>query len=152
MLRAILPTNTQSALKYHLVAAELSKRLTICTRQDVGRKHSKLQHARRLPRLLTSLSRLNKLQMWVNAQRGGRPAEYRWRPLLNAAKFGWRPLLQCRAVTLLRRETRWNYLGWPKLTKRSRPLVGRSSPYCKDIWRRYCCLTSFFFSDCRYVP
>ena len=23
--------------------------------------------------------------MWANAQRGGRPAEYRWRPLLNAA-------------------------------------------------------------------
>ena len=23
--------------------------------------------------------------MWANAQRYGRPAEYRWRPLLNAA-------------------------------------------------------------------
>jgi len=23
--------------------------------------------------------------MWVNAQRDGRPAEYRWRPLFNAA-------------------------------------------------------------------
>ena len=27
-------------------------------------------------------------RMWANAQRGGRPAEYRWRPLFNAAKFG----------------------------------------------------------------
>jgi len=90
-------------------------------------------------------------RMWANAQRDGRPAEYRWRPLFNAAKFGWRPLLECRAVTLLRRKTRWNYLGCPKLTKRSQPLEGRSSPYCKDMWRRYCCLTSFF-SDCRYVP
>jgi len=26
-------------------------------------------------------------------QRDGRPAEYRWRPLFNAAKFGWRTLL-----------------------------------------------------------
>jgi len=26
-----------------------------------------------------------------------------------------------------------------------------SSRYCGDIWRTYCCLTSFF-SDCRYVP
>ena len=25
---------------------------------------------------------------WANAQRDGRPAEYRWRPLFNAAKFG----------------------------------------------------------------
>jgi len=28
------------------------------------------------------------LEMLANAQRDGRPAEYRWRPLLNAAKFG----------------------------------------------------------------
>jgi len=27
-----------------------------------------------------------KLEMWANAQRDGRPAEYRWRPLFNAAK------------------------------------------------------------------
>jgi len=28
------------------------------------------------------------LEMWANAQHDGRPAEYRWRPLFNAAKFG----------------------------------------------------------------
>jgi len=28
------------------------------------------------------------LEMWANAQRDGRPTEYRWRPLFNAAKFG----------------------------------------------------------------
>jgi len=27
-------------------------------------------------------------RMWANAQRDGRHAEYRWRPLFNAAKFG----------------------------------------------------------------
>jgi len=32
-------------------------------------------------------------RMWANAQSDGRPAEHRWRPLFNAAKFGWRPLL-----------------------------------------------------------
>jgi len=26
--------------------------------------------------------------MWANAQRDGRPAEYRLRPLFNTAKFG----------------------------------------------------------------
>ena len=83
-------------------------------------------------------------RMLANAQRDGRPAEYRWRPLFNAAKFGWRPLLECHAVTLPRRETRGNLHGCPKLTKRSQPLVGRSSPYYEDMWRRYCCLTSFF--------
>jgi len=28
-----------------------------------------------------------KLEMWANAQRDGRPSEFRWRPLFNAAKF-----------------------------------------------------------------
>jgi len=87
--------------------------------------------------------------MWANAQRDGRPVEYRWRPLFNAAKFGWRPLLECRAVRLARRESHWNLQGCPKLPHRSQPLVGRSSPYCADMWRRYCCLTGFF-SDCWY--
>jgi len=27
-------------------------------------------------------------RMWANAKRDGRPAEYSWRPLFNAAKFG----------------------------------------------------------------
>jgi len=27
-------------------------------------------------------------RMWANAQRDGRPAEHRWRPLFNASKFG----------------------------------------------------------------
>jgi len=82
--------------------------------------------------------------MWANAQRDGCPAEYRWRPLFNAAKFGWRPLLECHAVTLPRRESRWNLQGCPKFANRSQLLVGRSSPYYEDMWRTYWCLTSFF--------
>ena len=91
---------------------------------------------------MCSTSEINR--MWANAQRDGRPAEYRWRPLFNAAKFGWRPILECRAVTLPIRETCWNFQGCPKLPHRSQPLIGRSSPYCGNMWRRYCCLTSFF--------
>ena len=78
---------------------------------------------------------------------------YMWHPLFNATKFGWRPLLQCRAVMLPRCETRLNL---PKLSDRSQPLVGRSSLYCRDMWRRYCCLTSFFpigdmYLSCEYI-
>ena len=36
-----------------------------------------------------------------------------------------------------------NLQGCPKLANGSQPLVGRSSPYYDDIWRRYRCLTSF---------
>jgi len=32
--------------------------------------------------------KINTTRMWANAQRDGRPAEHRWRPLFNAAKFG----------------------------------------------------------------
>jgi len=84
------------------------------------------------------------LEMWANAQRDGRPAEYRWRPLFNAATFGRCSLLDCHAVTMPRHEGRWNLEGCPKLVNRSQPPIGRSSLYCEDMWRRYCCLTSFF--------
>jgi len=34
------------------------------------------------------LIRARSTRMWANAQPDGRPAEHRWRPLFNAAKFG----------------------------------------------------------------
>ena len=49
----------------------------------------------------------------------------------------------CSSLTLPRRETRWNLQECPKLVNRSQPLVGRSSPYCKDT----CCLIFFFPID-----
>jgi len=54
------------------------------------------------------------LEMWANAQRDDRPAEYRWCPLFNAAVW-LTPTTRCRAVTLPRRETRCNLQGRPKL-------------------------------------
>ena len=39
-------------------------------------------------------------RMWANAQRDGHPAEYRWLPLFNAAKFGWCPLLEWKPLKL----------------------------------------------------
>ena len=32
--------------------------------------------------------KLKATRMWANAQGDGRPAEYRWRPLFKASKFG----------------------------------------------------------------
>jgi len=34
------------------------------------------------------IKKIEELEMWANAQRDGRPAEQRWRPLFNAVKFG----------------------------------------------------------------
>jgi len=39
-------------------------------------------------RLRLGEEKKKELEMWANAQRDARPAEYRWRPLFNAAKFG----------------------------------------------------------------
>jgi len=41
---------------------------------------------------LVSCNCTNNYRTWANAKRDGRPDEYKWRPLFNAAKFGWRPL------------------------------------------------------------
>jgi len=76
------------------------------------------------------------LEMWANAQRDGRPAEYRWRRLFNAVVW------LCSNAAKTRNPLK--LAGCPKLTKQSQPLVGRSSPYCKDMCERYCCLTIFF--------
>ena len=89
--------------------------------------------------------------MWTNAQRDGRPAEQRWRPLSNAAKFGWRPLLDCRTVTLPRRNTAEIWWGAPNPPIVLSRYCAWCSPHCGDIWRTYFCLTSIF-SDCGYVP
>ena len=45
---------------------------------------SRLASAARPPQVSVNRS----TRMWASAQRDGRPAEYRWRPLFNAANFG----------------------------------------------------------------
>ena len=75
--------------------------------------------------------------MSANAQHDGRPAEYRWRPLFNATKFDWHPLVECHAVTLPRRKTRWNLQGWPKtlepISAVSRPKFTILSGHVEDV-------------------
>jgi len=89
--------------------------------------------------------------MWANAQRDGRPAEHRWRPLFNDAKFCWGPLQDA---------VQWR-------CQDAKPVeICRGAPnYRIDLIRQwaeahhivrtcgghiFCCLTSFF-SNCRYV-
>jgi len=37
------------------------------------------------PNIKSNEETKNKLEMWASAERDGRPAEYRWHPLFNAA-------------------------------------------------------------------
>jgi len=75
--------------------------------------------------------------MWAKAQRDGRPVEYRWRPLFNATKFGWRPLLECRAVTLPRREPPLKFARVPQTRQQisavSRPKFTILSEHVEEV-------------------
>jgi len=82
--------------------------------------------------------------MWANAQRDGRPVEYRWRPLFNAAVWLTPTTRVACGNAAKTRKLLKKLLGCLKLSNQSQPLVGRSSPCCGNIWRAYCCLTGFF--------
>jgi len=47
------------------------------------------------------------LEIWANAQRDGRPVEYRWRPLLNAAVW-LTPITRVPYSNAAKTPTRWN--------------------------------------------
>ena len=92
---------------------------------------------------------------WQNSVRGKSPRRCIYdasaqETAKHRARFGWLPVSDVGVLTNRIRESRWNFLGCTKLANRCRPLVGRSSPYCEDIWRRYRCLTSF--SHCQHMP
>ena len=65
------------------------------------------------------------LETWAKAQRYGRPAEYRWRPLFNATKFGWHPLLECRAVNAAKT---WNPLKFAGVPQTRQQISAASEP------------------------
>jgi len=66
--------------------------------------------------------------MWANAQRDGRPAEHRWRPLFNAAEFGWRPM-PCRNAAKTRNSLK--FAGVPQTTG---PISVTSGPKFTILW------------------
>ena len=70
--------------------------------------------------------------MWADAQRDGRSAKYRWRPLFNAAVW-LTPTTRVPCSNAAKTRTRWNLQGCPKQPNRSQLLVGRSLRYCEDV-------------------
>jgi len=84
--------------------------------------------------------------MWANAQRMA---------ALPNIVGGLVPSVQCCKVWLMPATTvpcsnaskTRNPLKFAGVPQTNEPLVGQSSPYYEDTWRRYCCLTS-----CAMVP
>ena len=91
-----------------LAAGETPGKIVGATVREVSKQTDRqLRELLLLPTMMITSDQSNlTLEMSANAQRDGRPAEYRWRSLLNAAEFGSRPILYCRAVTLPRSEIR----------------------------------------------
>ena len=97
------------------------------------------------------LTHISTTRMWANAQRNGRPAEYRWRPLFNAAKFGWCPLrLPCSNAAKTR-----NPLKFAGVPQTGQPISAASAgPKFTILWGQVeeILLLNKFFSDCQYMP
>jgi len=69
------------------IASVILTGLMTVTDRQTGIPHNFICN-NRLQNIVRQCSLIIKLEMWANAQRDGRPAKYRWRPLFNAAKFG----------------------------------------------------------------
>ena len=88
--------------------------------------------------------------MWANAQRDGRPDEYRWRPLFNAAIW----LTPTTRVPCSNAAKTRNPLKLPRVPQTNERISAASGPkftilrgHVEEIL-----LLNKFFSDCRYMP
>ena len=88
--------------------------------------------------------------MWANAQRNGRPAEYRWRPLFNAAVW-LTPTARVPCSNAAKTRNPLKFAGVRKTRQRisavSRPKFTILSGHVEEVL-----LFNDFFSDCRYMP
>jgi len=88
--------------------------------------------------------------MWANAQRDGRPAEYRWRPLFNAAVL-LTPTTRVRCSNAAK--TR-NPFKLPAVPQTNETISAASGPKFTILQGHVgeILLLKKFFSDCQYVP
>jgi len=88
--------------------------------------------------------------MWANAQRDGRPAEYSWRPLFNAAVW----LTPTTRVLCSNAAKKRNLLKLPGVPQTNETISATSRPKFTILWGHLgeILLLNKFFSDCRYMP
>ena len=88
--------------------------------------------------------------MWANAKRDGRPAEYRWRPLFNAAVW-LTPTTRMPCSNAAKTPNPLKFAGVPQTNE---TISAASGPKFTILWGRVeeILLLNKFFSDCRYMP
>ena len=90
--------------------------------------------------------------MWANAQRDGRPAEYRWRPLFNAAVW-LTPTTRLPCSNAAKTRNPLKFAGVPQTTGWISAASGpKFTILCGRVEGIGLLLLNKFFSDCRYVP
>jgi len=89
-------------------------------------------------------------RMWVNDQRDGRPAEYRWRPLFNAAVW-LTPTTRVSCSDAAKTRNSLKFAGVPQTRQQ---ITAVSRPKFTILWGHEEEVSMFnkFFSDCRYMP
>jgi len=102
-----------------------------------------------MPIHVTDISPINELEMWANAQPDCRPAEYRWRPLLNAAVW----LTPTTRVPCSNAAKMQNLLKLAGVPQTNETISAASRPRFTILWGHLeeILLLNKFFSDCRYV-
>jgi len=93
---------------------------------------------------------MNELEMRANAQRDGRPVEYRWRPLFNAAVW----LTPTTRVSCSNAAKTRKPLKLPGVPQTNERISATRGPKFTILWGHVgeILLLNKFFSDCRYMP
>ena len=88
--------------------------------------------------------------MWANVQRDGRPAEYRLRPLFNAAVW----LMPTTRVPCSNAAKTRNQLKFAGVPQTGQPISAASGLKFTILWEHVeeILVLNTFFSDCRYMP
>jgi len=89
--------------------------------------------------------------MWTNAQRDGRPAEYRWHPLFKRRKVWLTPTAGVPCSSAAKTRNPLKFAGVPQIGK---PISAVSGPKFTILSEHVeeVLLLNKFFSDGRYVP
>ena len=81
--------------------------------------------------------------MWANAHRDGRPVEYRWRPLFNAAVW-LTPTTKVPCSNAAKTRNPFQFAGVPQTPEPISAVSGPKFTILREHVGIYCCLTSFF--------
>jgi len=80
--------------------------------------------------------------MWANAQRDGRRAEHSG-ALCSFRKVWLTPTARVPCSNAAKKQNLLKFAGVLQTPEPISAAGGQSSPYDEDMWRTYCCLTSF---------